>query len=127
LTYLLTADGNTKLSAGFGVGHDSSSLDFVTRASAGRGADLVYAEDGRTLALPPVNISFLVNEQALKAPRFLNWSVGIERKLPASIYLRTEFVQKRGRDGFAFVNVAANTPEQPVGLFELRNNRPDRY
>ena len=127
LTYLVTADGQTKLSAGFGIVHDNSSLDFVTRPLAGQRVDFVYAEDGRTLAIPPVNISFIVNERDLRSPRFFNWSVGIERRLPASVYLRTEFLQKRGSDGFAFVNVGSNTPAHPAGLFELRNNRRDRY
>ena len=127
LTYLMTADGHTKLSVGVGVVHDGSSLDFVTRPLAGRRVDFVYVEDGRTLAFPPVNTTFVVNERDLKSPRFLNWSLGIERKLPASVYLRAEFVQKRGSHGFAFVNVGANAPDEPVGLFELRNNRRDRY
>jgi hypothetical protein len=123
----MTADGYTKLSAGFGVVHDGTSLDFVTRPSAGRRIDFVYAEDGRTLAFPPVNISFAVNGRELKSPRFLNWSVGIERRLPASVYLRAEFVQKRGSNGFAFVNVGSNVPGQSAGVYELGNNRRDRY
>src|SRR6185503_18662696 len=69
----------------------------------------------------------IVNERELRSPRFLNWSVGIERRLPASVYLRAEFVQKRGTHGFAFVNVGANSPDRAEGLFELRNNRRDRY
>ena len=127
LTYLVTADGHTKLSAGFGVVHDGTSLDFVTRPSAGQRVDFVFAEDGWTLAFPPVNISFLVNERDLRSPHFLNWSAGIERRLPASVYLRAEFLQKRGSNGFAFVNVGANAPDQQVALFELRNNRRDCY
>ena len=45
----------------------------------------------------------------------------MDHKLPASIYLRVEFIEKRGRNGLAFF--AANGD----GLFELRNAKRDRF
>jgi len=41
--------------------------------------------------------------------------------------LRAEFVQKRGRHGFTFINQEAGSPPPVGGLFQLRNERRDRY
>ena len=126
-TYLLTRAGNTKISAGAGLYTDATNLDFITRPLAGRRFDLFYAPDGKTLAGPPLETSFRVDERSLRVPRSLNWSVGLEQKLPAEVYLEAEFVQKRGHDGFTFINLGAGQAGQPSGLFELTNLRRDRY
>jgi hypothetical protein len=71
----------------------------------------------------PVLTAFRVNTGTLQAPRFLNWSVGLERKLPAAIYLKAEFLEKRGTRGFVY-----NTPNSTAGgIFVLQNTRDDHY
>ncbi len=157
-TYLLTRDGETKLAFGVGLFYDATNLELLTRPLAGRRFDLFYARDGVTPRGEPLETSFLLDERSLRAPRFLNWSIGVERKLPAAIYLRLELVEKRGQAGLTFVrretgeefriadcafrngstnytdftdNVDCNSPfafdrSLPV-LFELRNERRDRY
>jgi hypothetical protein len=53
----------------------------------------------------------------------LNWSVGLEKKLPYAIFLKLEFLEKRGVHGFAY-----NTLNGAVdGNFFLENKRDDRY
>ncbi len=126
-SYLLTRGGDTKLVGGIGRYYDASSLEFISRPLAGQRADLLYDRRGEELVRPPVQTSFHVHQRHVKAPRFLNWSVGAERKLPASIYLRLEFVQKRGRDGWTFINQGARIANQVSGIFEFRNARRDRY
>ena len=44
----------------------------------------------------------------------------MERRLPSSVYFQAEFIGKRGRDGWTYVN-------QPSGLFVFENTRRDRY
>ena len=127
MSYSATRDGNTKIMGGVGVYYDASSLEFITRPLTGRRVDFFYDSAGQTLVRPPVETSFHVDEPNLAEPRFINWSVGTERKLPGSVYLRLEFVQKRGHDGWTFVN-QLNGPEANLsGIFELRNARRDRY
>jgi hypothetical protein len=126
-TLLLRRDGDTKLAWGVGIYHDATNLDFLTRPQTGRRVDLFYDPSGQALVRPPVETSFLVNEQALKQPRFLNWSMGLERKLPTSIYLQVQFVQRRGRRAWTFLNRGAAPPDQFSGRFELGNERHDRY
>ena len=71
----------------------------------------------------PVATTFSSNSSALQVPRFVNWSVGLEHKLPAAIYMKAEFLQKRGTRGFVY-NTPTNTPG---GNFILQNTRDDRY
>ncbi len=125
-SHLLTKDGDTKIAAGVGLIYDATNLNFVTRPLNGQRADFFYLEDGMTPDGPPVETMFLINEQDLRSPRSFNWSVGLDRKLPASIYMKVEFVQKRGRNGLAFVNVPVGAG-QSENVFELGNARRDRY
>ena len=126
-TYLLTRDGRTKLSLGAGLYHDATNLDFVTRQLGGERLDQAYASDGTTPLGPLILTSFHVNTQTLKAPRFLNWSAGVERELPRSVYLDLEFLQKRGTNGFAFVNPAGGILGEPSGQYLLTNIGEDRF
>ena len=57
------------------------------------------------------------------APRYLNWSIGFEKKLPAAVFLKLEFIEKRGMHGFAY-NTLNGTVD---GNFFLENGRDDRY
>jgi len=58
----------------------------------------------------------------LQEPRFINWSLGLERKLPAAIYLKAEFLEKHGSRGFVY-----NTSTGDNGTFILENTRDDSY
>jgi hypothetical protein len=120
-TYLITSDGNTKISGGIGLYYDATNLDLITRPLMGQRVDQFYASDGTTPLGPPVITSFQVNEQSLRVPRYLNWSVGLEHKLPARVYLDAEFLQKHGHDVFAYFDNG-----QP-GSFQLLNDREDQY
>ncbi|MGA8869402.1 MAG: hypothetical protein WB510_20670, partial [Candidatus Sulfotelmatobacter sp.] len=71
----------------------------------------------------PMPTTFTVDRNALSAPRFLNWSVGLEKKLPAAVFLKLEFLQKRGVHGFAYNTLNGATG----GNFILENGRDDRY
>ena len=118
-TYVVTHDGDMKLSSGVGLYHDATNLFLITQPLAGQRLDQFYTSNGTTPLGPPLLTSFEVDEQSLRVPRYLNWSVELENKLPAQIYLQTEFLQKRGHNVFAYFE--ANNG------FQLRNDRQDRY
>jgi len=122
-SYMLTRDGNTKLSFGVGLFYDATSLDHLTRPQAGQRLDTLYATDGLTPVAPPAATSFQADERDLRPSRSLNWSVGLERKLPAAAYLDVEFLQKRGRHGFAYFPSGGALG----GTYLLRSARRDRY
>ena len=102
-TYLLDPSGDTKISSGIGLFYNATNLAAITRPLRGQRLDYFFAGDGVTpLGLPLVS-TFSVNQQTLQAPRFLNWSVALERKLPKAVYLRAEFMRRHGTNGFVYV------------------------
>lgn len=126
-TFMPRRNGETKIVAGVGVYHDPTILDLITRPETGQRVDLFYDATGQTLIRPPVVTLFQVNEGALRLPRSVNWSIGVEHKLPALVYLKLQYMQKRGNYGWTFLNVGS-TPSTPFsGLFELRDQRQDHY
>ncbi|MGA2643900.1 MAG: TonB-dependent receptor [Candidatus Sulfotelmatobacter sp.] len=130
-TYILDDEGNTKLSAGVGITYDATTLGLINQPVEGQRADYLFNAkmqptdaNGNVVNTPvPVATTFSVNRNTLAAPRYLNWSVGLEKKLPAAIFLKVEFLEKRGEHGFAY-----NTLNGAVdGNFFLENGREDHY
>jgi TonB dependent receptor/Carboxypeptidase regulatory-like domain len=126
-TYMLKANRETKLSAGVGLYYDTTNLYSITQPMTGSRTDTFFARDGITSLMGPIQTALQVNDDALEAPRFLNWSVGIEDKLPASVYMRLDFIGRRGSDGFAFINSGPQLIGQQSGVFQLNSFRRDRY
>jgi len=130
-TYVLDNSGNTKFSAGAGLVYDATDLILIARPYAGEREDYFFNSAGQTTDLSgaviptptPVLSSFTVNRQNLLAPRFFNWSVALEKKLPASFFMKAEFMQRQGTHDFVY-----NSPNNlPGGNFILQNTRDDRY
>jgi len=132
-TYVFDDEGNTKLSAGVGIVYDATSLGIIDQPFNGERTDYFFNSSGKPTdvngtptnppALAPVPTAFFVNRNTLAVPRYLNWSVGLEKKLPYAVFLKLEFLQKRGSRGFAY-----NTLSGAVdGNFYLENRRDDRY
>jgi hypothetical protein len=133
-TYIFDDESNTKLSAGVGIIYDNTTLGLIHQPFEGERTDYFFDANGcpETLGSPvgncgsaptPVLTTFSVDRNTLSAPRYLNWSVGFEKKLPAAVFLKLEFLEKRGTHGFAY-----NTLNGGVdGTYLLGNGRNDRY
>ena len=126
-TFMPRRNGDTKIVGGIGAYHDPTILDLITRPETGQRIDQFYDNTGQTPVGPPIVTKFLVHESALRLPRSLNWSVGAEHKLPRAVYLKLQYLQRRGRYGWAFYNLNSNPSTPLSGLFELRDARQDRY
>jgi len=122
-SYLLSRNGETKLTGGVGVYGDAANLDLLTRSLNGQRTDSFYNLTGQTLTQPPLVTSFVVNPRVLKLPRFTNCSLGVERKMPHAIYLQIQFLDKRGRDGWGFVSQGGAFN----GDYRLEGLERDRY
>jgi Carboxypeptidase regulatory-like domain/TonB dependent receptor len=135
-TYVLDNSGNTKLSAGIGLVYDATDLILIARPYAGQRTDYFFDSTGRPLPLngtacptqtgtfiPCVNSTFSVDRNTLQAPRFLNWSVGLERKLPKAIFMKAEYLQREGTHDFVYNTLNG----LPGGNFVLENTRDDHY
>ncbi len=128
-TYVLDSTGNTKLSAGIGLVYDATPIYLIARPYAGTRQDIFYSIPDATCTANcitttgPVTTTFTVNHATLQVPRFLNWSLALEKKLPAAVYLKAEFLQRQGTRGFVYDTLNNTTS----GDFFLQNTREDRY
>ena len=118
-TYVL--DNSTKISAGIGFVYEATPIFLVARPYAGERTDYFFDDSGDLTST--VLTTFAANRSALKAPRYLNWGVGLEKKLPEAIYLKAEFMEKRGAHGFVYDEADL----LDTGAFVLQNTRDDRY
>lgn len=124
-TYTPTAAANTKLAAGVGLYYEHTQLQYLEEALAGVRYDTYYAADGVTPASPPLLTNFVATYGALREPRTLNWSVGIEQKLPARVYASVSFLGKRGTNVLVYDNL--NPPPALSGTYFLNNSRNQDY
>jgi hypothetical protein len=129
-TYVLNNSGTTKFSAGIGLIYQSTPLFLIARPYAGSRSDTFFSVDpncitatGCVTTSGPVVTTFNVNTDALNVPRFINWSFALEQKLPAAIYLKAEYMQRRGSRGFVY----DTHDDIASGAFNLENTRDDRY
>ena len=118
----------TKISAGIGLYYEHTQLEYLAQTHAGIRYDTYYIESGPgtvTPTGPAEETAFAVNESALHEPRALNWSVGVERKLPWAIYAGANFLEKRTTNVFTFANQSGAAA--PAGDYLLTNGREDHY
>lgn len=120
--YVFDQAGNTKISGGVGIVYDQTPLFLIARPFAGERTDYFFDNSGLPVGAP-VTSTFTADTSHLRAPRSLNWSIALEQKLPRNIYLKAEFLQRRGNN--AFVYDALNGTVD--GKFGLLNTRKDRY
>ncbi|HWQ57077.1 MAG TPA: carboxypeptidase regulatory-like domain-containing protein [Bryobacteraceae bacterium] len=116
--------GDLKLSAGYGIFHDSLSLGILTRHQ-GQISYSTFFDPNGTEPRGPVPTAFFLNENELRVPRYRTLSFSVERKLPFDFYGRAGFTERKGSGGFTFVN--ETDPNGSAGYYYLRNWRKDRY
>ncbi|HYL91773.1 MAG TPA: carboxypeptidase regulatory-like domain-containing protein [Alphaproteobacteria bacterium] len=114
-TFLLQQSSETKLSAGIGTYYDRTSLSLISRSFQGTRTDTFFSPS------PSVTTTFfVVDKTQLVMPKFTTWSVSLERRLPARVYGRVDFLSRHGVDGWAYES-------QPGGNWLLKNDRQDKY
>ncbi|HEY6292590.1 MAG TPA: hypothetical protein VI455_13660 [Terriglobia bacterium] len=126
-SYLLDRGGETRFVGGIGVYYDSTDLNLLSLPLAGERLDVFYDNTGKTPLGPPVITSFHDIPGTLQELRVLNWSAGVERKLPGSVYADLEFLEKSGHDGFAYYNQCTAIANCLNGTFTLRNSQQTHY
>jgi len=119
------ANGATKLSAGIGLYYAHTQLEYLTRALASIRYDTYYAADGVTPTGAAQQTSFIANDSSLHQARAINWSLGVEHKLPWRIFAGANFLQKRTSNVFTYVNQSG--PASLSGNYLLTNQRQDHY
>lgn len=117
------AEGTTKLSAGIGLYYEHTQLEYLTRALAGIRYDTYFAANGITPTGPPLETIFSANYGSLHEAYALNWSAGVEQRLPGSVYVKANVMRKLVSDEFTYVNQSG--PAALSGNYELTNSRQD--
>jgi hypothetical protein len=115
----------TKISAGVGLYYEHTQLDYLAQTFAGVRSDTYFEADGVTPSGPAQETNFTANDGLLREPRAVNWSVGVERKLPGAVFASANFLEKRTSDVFSFVNQSG--PAALAGDYLLTNARRDHY
>ena len=127
-TAMLDMASETKLSAGIGIYYDRTNLFEVSQAFQGPRLDTFHCQiilpQDTCAPGPPVittiPAAFIADPSLLTLPRFINWSVGLERRLPGKVYARVDFLSRHGN------NVWAYEP-QTNDTFLLGHQKTDRY
>ncbi|MCL5670640.1 MAG: TonB-dependent receptor, partial [Acidobacteria bacterium] len=127
VSFLPSGGDRTKVVGGVGIYYDQSSLDLYTRPLDGTRIDTFFDPTGQFMIMPPVDSVFQIDRQNLKAPWFLNWSLGVEQQLPEAVFLRAEYLQKRGHNGWTYTHPCGGSSGCFAGQFILDSLRRDRY
>lgn len=114
-TVLANLATETKISAGIGIYYDRTNLFLASNAAQGVRTSTFFAPDPRSFS-----DSFTVDPRLLAMPRYTNWSVAVDRRLPGKVYARVEYLSRHGIHGWAFEG-------QPGSGFTLLSNKKDRY
>lgn len=129
---------STKLSAGFGLIYETAPLRVFSRPLDQYALTTYYDRAGRVTRGPAVS-AFRIEPVPLERPRYQNWNLGFEQRLPGGVYLSTGYLRRRGRDGFTYQNdLSWEQPPPPElraafnglpfdALYRLSNLRRDLY
>lgn len=116
-------NGKTKISAGIGLYYEHTQLEYLERAFAGIREDTYFAADGVTPTGPVVETTFTANYGSVREARAVNWSIGLEQKLPGDLFVAASLIRKRVGDEFTYVD--QTSPAAQSGNFTLTNGRTD--
>ncbi len=116
---------NSKFSGGVGLFYDALNLGVLTRELDQERIDTFYAPNG-AVALGPIISRYTANDDTLKGPVYLNWSLGWQQRVPHSFYLRTEFIRKTGRHCWTYGLLPTAGPGQ-VNVYNLTSSQSETY
>ena len=114
-TVLANLKSETKISAGVGIYYDRTNLALVSNAFQGVRTNTFFAPTAQTFS-----DSFTVDPRLLAMPRYVNWSVAIDSRLPGKFYARAEYLSRHGEHGWALEG-------QPGSGFTLLSNAQNQY
>ena len=114
-TAVLSRSSETKISAGTGIYYDRTNLAEVAQSLQGTRVDQYFSPVPLTIPA-----TFIADPRLLTLPRFVSWSVGLERRLPGRVYVRLDYLSRHGNDVWAY-------EPQTNGTFLLGHQRTDKY
>jgi hypothetical protein len=112
----------TSFSAGYASSYDASNLAFFARPLDQYSMTTNYAANGTPLpGSGPTRFHKPLGE--VRAPRYTNWSLGVEHSLSPNVRLSASALRRRGTDGFTYTGTVSDGEY----AYELTNLRRDVY
>ena len=115
----------TKVTAGYAVTRDSTSLQEVARVRDQYSLTTNFNPDGSIASGPSVTY-FTRGDRHLRTPLYRNWTAGMEQRLDRNIVIKLEYLRKRSQDGLTYLSVPIPYDPAVMARFELMNFRRDR-
>jgi len=128
-----------RISGGWGVVYDATNLRIFTRPLDQYSISTYYDALGGIAHGPAISTYWIDPSIHLRSPRYEQFSLSLEQRLPRDLLLRVDWLRKRGRDGFTygtFVDAQYTPPSmlmarfpnpQFEALYVLRNQRRDVF
>jgi len=129
---------HTRVSGGYAVIYDATTLEFFTRPLDQYSLADVYSSNGTLLRANSLTL-FTPGNQRLAAPLVRNWTLGVDHLFPRKIRVNASLLRRRGGDQFAYVNTLPEPVVAPLEfaeayhaayleqIFNLTNARHDEY
>lgn len=116
---------HTKISGGFAINYDSTSLPLFTRAFDQYPVTTYYPAAGVPSA-PEVSL-FTIPNWRLASPRYRTWSAALDQQLPGRTYLRLQVLRRRGDHGLGYIDSRTSPAETIYSLASFRTDDYDSY
>lgn len=128
----------TRISGGYAVVHDATTLELFTRPLDQYSLSDVYGPGGALVRAASVSL-YTIQDRHLAAPNYRNWTLGADRDLAHGFHVSVSLLRKRGDHGLAYVNTLAAPIVAPPaiqaayhasyleGLFTLTNVNREKY
>jgi hypothetical protein len=117
-----------RVSGGWAIARDATNVRLFARALDQDAAAVYFDFNGSALGDPRFSI-YVQERNRFRAPRYQNWSLGLDRRFGQSFFGRLGYLRKRGARGLAFQNSVdpADTPPRFDAIYDLGNHRYDSY
>lgn len=117
---------STKLSGSAGYVYDASNLMLLTRPNDQYLRTTYYGPGGEPVEIGAASY-FLPASGRLRATGFFNYSVGVEHRFSNALFLKVNYLGKRGLQGLSFWNSPLDLGPGQDAAYRLENRKQDRY
>ena len=129
---------HTRVSGGYAVIYDATTLEFFTRPLDQYSLADVYSSNGTLFRANSLTL-FTLGNQRLASPLVRNWTLGVDHLFPRRIRVNASLLRRRGGDQYAYVNTLPEPVVAPPEfaetyhaayleqIFNLTNARHDEY
>ncbi|HLJ15185.1 MAG TPA: TonB-dependent receptor [Bryobacteraceae bacterium] len=116
---------HTKISGGYAINYDATSLPLFTRAFDQYPVTVFYPPYGAPNA-PAVSL-FTIPNGHLASPRYRTWSAALDQRLPGRIFLRLQALNRRGDHNLGYIDTQNSPAEIIYSLASRGTNSYDSY